>query len=373
MSSNGEREKTVVGVLTARKGKEAYPLPRGREARIYREMIDESVNRGVVLYYFYPDGLQWDRKKVLGHCYEKGAWVRKSFPWPDIVYNRIVYRSIEQQSQVRALLRRLSRESGMILFNSRFLDKWEVYDALRSDTYTSAHLPATELYQAGVLQAYLDSYEEVFLKPRNANTGKGIIKILRAPGNKFYYALAAKQALRWKKAESISDLIQQLSCFSLEQKTYMIQQGISLAQYNERVFDLRVLVQKDRKAQWVYTGMGVRLAARGSFVTHIPNGGTALSGDELGKTLFNENDPWQKLCKDIEFLAVHAAAVVEDFTGLHLGVLSMDIGLDRSHRPWIIEVNSKPASFNEELIRKKHIKLLHDYFEYLRESAITKS
>jgi hypothetical protein len=37
---------------------------------------------------------------------------------------------------------------------------------------------------------------------------------------------------------------------------------------------------------------------------------------------------------------------------LSLGVLSLDIGVDESGIMWVIEVNSKPASFDEDDIRK---------------------
>ena len=63
----------------------------------------------------------------------------------------------------------------------------------------------------------------------------------------------------------------------------------------------------------------------------------------------------------------HCSAVLEEGLQIPLGVLSLDIGVDSSGNLWILEINSKPARFDEADIRFKHIKLLIDYFTYAAE------
>jgi len=58
--------------------------------------------------------------------------------------------------------------------------------------------------------------------------------------------------------------------------------------------------------------------------------------------------------------------------GLNLAVLSMDIGIDAAGKLWIIEVNSKPASFDENDIRQRHLQLLMDYFSFVAQKNKTK-
>jgi hypothetical protein len=50
---------------------------------------------------------------------------------------------------------------------------------------------------------------------------------------------------------------------------------------------------------------------------------------------------------------------------LNLGVLTMDIGIDPEGRMLVLEVNSKPARFDEPYIRQRHLDNLVDYFKFL--------
>jgi len=57
--------------------------------------------------------------------------------------------------------------------------------------------------------------------------------------------------------------------------------------------------------------------------------------------------------------------VLEKSLALSLGIISIDIGINKSGIMQVIEVNSKPASFDEYDIRKRHLSNLNEYFLYL--------
>ncbi|HHW61483.1 MAG TPA: YheC/YheD family protein [Syntrophomonadaceae bacterium] len=331
-------------------------------------MIAEAEKRHLLLYYFYPDGVQFHRKRILGHRYQNGQWIKRYFPWPLIVYNRIVSRSLEQGEAVQTLIQRFSLDTDLQFFNSRFLDKWEVYEVLSREPELEAHLPATALMHSAVLYEFLDNYEEIFLKPRAGSTGKGIIKIVKTPAGKYQYALARESSGRFKQALNMQQLLHKLAALKLISSRYIVQQGIRMSRYQGQIFDLRTLMQKNGQGKWVFTGMGARAAARGKFVTHIPNGGKAVPLHELEKELFSSIEQRDEMWKDVAKLALCCAAVLEKQTGLNLGVLSMDMGLDVNGHLWVIEINSKPGVFDEKEIRQRHVSLLHDYFEYLIEN-----
>lgn len=330
-------------------------------------MIAEAKKRHLLLYYFYPDGVQFHRRRILGHRYENGRWIKRYFPWPVIVYNRIVSRSLERRKAVQALIQRFLLDADLQFFNSRFLDKWEVYEILSKEPGLGAHLPATALMHTANLNDFLDRYKEVFLKPRAGSMGKGIIKILKTPVDKYHYALSRESSGRFKQAKNFPHLMHKLAPLKLIPSQYVVQQGIKMSRYQGRIFDLRALMQKDGQGRWVFTGMGARVAARGKFITHIPNGGRAVPLYELEKELFPSSEQRGKMWKDTAKLALRCAAVLEKQTRLKLGVLSMDIAMDESGHFWVIEINSKPGVFDEEEIRQQHVSLLHDYFEYLIE------
>jgi hypothetical protein len=145
-------------------------------------------------------------------------------------------------------------------------------------------------------------------------------------------------------------------------KEYLVQQGINLARFNDNVFDLRTQVQKDGQGVWKLTGIGVRVAANKSFLTHIPNGGKAASYKEIITRVFGNSEAIKnKITNQIDIILRHVPNCLEKELNISLAVLSIDIGIDVYGKLWIIEVNSKPANFDEYEIRQKYLQYFNDY------------
>jgi hypothetical protein len=106
------------------------------------------------------------------------------------------------------------------------------------------------------------------------------------------------------------------------------------------------------------------VAAPKKFVTHIPNGGTSKTYEEVINKVFGKSQK-ARLDQQLHDIAKIVPVVLEESMNLSLGILSIDIGLDKTGIMQIIEVNSKPASFDENAIRKRHLEYLSDYFLYL--------
>lgn len=356
----------VVGVVTSRKGKADYPFPRGRESLIYREMIEAAYKKAMLLYYFYPDQVNWKARTIKGHVYRNGRWISQIFPFPDIVYNRIVYRKVEGDSQVKKVLDRFRKMENLLFFNTRFLDKWEVYQALMSSEKTSCFSPASKILNNESLHEFCAKYDLLFIKPRNSNTGKGIVKLEKLSHQGWRCCFTKGKELLCSDYAAIKEVNQGLKAIIKTGNDFIIQQGIPLSRYNKRIFDIRGLVQKDGSGDWTFTGAGVRMAAPGRFLTHIPNGGKAASYDDILEKVFTKSSV-KKSCLDeqVNEICSTVPGVLEEYSGLCLAVLSIDIGLDEEGRMWVIEVNSKPAGFDEKAIRMRHLDYLTDYFLYL--------
>ncbi|GEC92026.1 hypothetical protein DES34_106257 [Brevibacillus brevis] len=54
---------------------------------------------------------------------------------------------------------------------------------------------------------------------------------------------------------------------------YLIQRGISLAQVNGSLFDVRVMVQRRSGSPWVVTGMLAKVAGRSYIITNVKRSG----------------------------------------------------------------------------------------------------
>ncbi|QGT99328.1 hypothetical protein SYNTR_0735 [Candidatus Syntrophocurvum alkaliphilum] len=364
------KETPLVGVITARKKSEkrSNQFPSKREGRVFREMALEGYKKGITIYFFYPDGVKWKEKKINGYIYKpksKPSWVKKVMPLPDIVYNRIVYRSLENKKEVKEILKKFEANPNIFLFNTRFLNKLELHDALIKHETSKQFIPETNRFSYENLKKYLHSYNEVFIKPKNNSTGKGIIKVIKA-NRGYYYSFAESKKNKWYSSPTIERLYRSLRFKVPNKSNYLIQMGIPLLKMNGRIFDLRAQVQKNGNGQWVLTGIAVRLAALGKFVTHIPNGGRAAEFNKVIKEIYkNELAKEERVINELKIITKQIPRILENELQINLGVLSLDLGIDTQGKMWIIEINSKPASFDEKDIRFRHLNYLTDYFLYI--------
>ncbi len=354
----------TVGVLTTvnKKG-----LPGGEKSRLFKEMVECGKNQNISIFFFFARGVDWRRRRIGGYMWTGKQWRKVLFPFPDIIYNRIRFRNIESQSEVKQLLRRFERDPSIYLFNSRFLNKWEVYKALQTRKSTAKWVPETFRLNRKSLTTMIKKYPAVFLKNNYGSLGKGIIKVKRLPNGQLAHAAAKKGGTTWKKCSSPESLYQHLQYLS--GNAYLVQRGIDLARYKGQIFDLRTQFQKNGMGEWVLTGVAVRVAGKNRFVTHIPNGGHAACYNDVMNEVFGSTSLTRRqVDEQLEQIRSIVPVVLEKELRLALAVLSLDIGVDKNGRLWIIEINSKPASFDENDIRTAHWENLMNYFIYVNEN-----
>ncbi len=350
----------VVGIITS--SDHEKPFPTGKNARLFRELFEACKSRGVFLFEFYPDGVRFKSNTIKGYSIDsRGGFYSSLFPIPDIVYNRIRYRVIENRSDVKRILTRFDNDSDIYLFNTRFLNKLEVYRVLRENTTSQLWIPETAQLTNKNLKVLLGKYNSVYIKPIANSRGKGILKLSR--GQRDEYSIHHAASIHSLRRKNISNIYTNLKQAGLKSGNYLVQKAIPLASYRGRVFDLRVQAQKNGKGKWVLTGAGVRVAGPNRIVTHIPNGGSAKAYETVIQEVFGHMAGFKEHIDDqLLQIVSEVPAILESSLNIQLAILSMDIGVDQRGKLWLIEVNSKPASFDEDFIRAIHTRNLAEYF-----------
>jgi hypothetical protein len=266
---------------------------------------------------------------------------------------------------VEQILKTFDTDPKIKLFNTRFLDKWEVHQSLISNPLTSEMVPPTSLLSSINLKSFLNNNTEVFIKPRNNNAGRGIIKVICNNPNNYTYSQSDASPPNWRKCTSFNNLWHHLTNIIHNSDDYIVQTGIDLCRLDGQVFDLRAQVQKNGNGQWIFTGVNVRVASKNRFVTY-PKVGKRISFEKLVDIVSDGSEQFKsRIISQLSNLYHYVPRVLEKDLGLSLGVLSIDIGLDIHGKPWIIEVSSKSDSFNEDIIRARHFKYLMKYFLYI--------
>ncbi|MDR1159834.1 MAG: YheC/YheD family protein [Syntrophomonadaceae bacterium] len=357
----------MVGVLTANKNGKIQ-IPVGKKSRILKELSIHCQEKGLSLYIFGPRDVNKSKKQIRGLFYDSitKKWFYRQFPFPNVVYNRIPYRSLEKSSQVQNIITYLQGLGKVCFFNTRFFDKWELYKILQQNQNTVLYVPETALLEPDQLEDFIKRHPAVYIKPRNSSRGQGIIKAMRVSDG-FKYLKADSNDKCWRNCKSPHAIIENLT----NKKNFIMQTAIDLAEYKDRLFDLRAQAQKNGQGNWVMTGVGARVAAAGHIVTHIHNGGQKENFDLILEYLYHEDECSKNSVKnELKRICDLVPPVIEHGLGINLGIISLDVGLDKNGKIWLIEANSKPASFDEDHIRRVHTENLADYFIYCAENNL---
>jgi glutathione synthase/RimK-type ligase-like ATP-grasp enzyme len=205
--------------------------------------------------------------------------------------------------------------------------KWLKHEALRRSSWRlSKYMPETRRLTRDNLERMLDKYGMVYVKPVFGALGTGVMRVDKTDGG-----LSYQIGLKRKRYSSISAGYAAL-LKETRGKAYMVQRGIWLARYKGQPFDIRVMVQRLPRKPWKMTGMAARVAAPGKIVTNGSQGGTIYPVSML------ISNAMKRRLRRISLRAARRLHAV--FPGLVQ--IGLDVAVDQSRRPWIIEANTYP-------------------------------
>ncbi|MBL4955089.1 YheC/YheD family protein [Neobacillus sp. YIM B02564] len=281
-----------------------------------------------------------------GFFFQNEKWIPAELPLPDVIYNRIHSRQLEQKIKYKQFRQQL--ELLMIpLFNDRFLSKLEVYEHLKKEVSLFSAIPETKIFSKENLYEFVQKYDTVFIKPIHGSQGKNILKISKHKDNSYFVQSSVKTGKEpFEKPFFLEELYQRLKP-ELQNRIYIIQQGVSLITKDLRPMDFRVLCHKHQPTRWEITSIIARVGAEQEIVSNLARGGTIMRPLEA---LINVMDIQKaKEClAQMKQLALEIAAGISTHSAGIIAELGIDIGVDSEGKPWLIEVNSKPSkSFAE--------------------------
>ncbi|MDF2835964.1 MAG: hypothetical protein K0Q63_1604 [Paenibacillus sp.] len=359
----------LIGVLISRDYPGMPDKPFGTITMFCKELVEACKAQGAHVYFFTPNGLTGNADHVVGWVYA-GGWKQERMPVPDIVNNRLTTRKLENDPDVQQFLRESKRLHGTAVFNEKFLDKTEVFDALQKDAELHRYLPESHMLRNyATFKKMCERYSQVFLKPARGSLGKGIIRVSHLEGES-YQALHATSA--GSKRVVYPTLPKLYASISAKMKTarYQIQQGLHLIEIQKRPVDFRALVQKNAAGKWVITSIVARTAGSQQFVSNLARGGSLSTvSAAVAKCNLSSNVSRTDSAKRLRLAALHVARGIETHIPAHFGELGIDLALDAGGKVWLLEVNSKPSKndntpLNEGKIRPS-VRMMIQYARHL--------
>lgn len=307
-------------------------------AKLFDEYKDYAAHfarlKGLV-YICSIDGIRPSNKTIKGYYYNpqaggEHAWEKGVFPYPDAGYRRIWVTNSESYNDLIA-------HTGRRVFNSFFLNKWELWRVLRADSLVRRHLPRTKmLTRLRPLNEMAALYGSVYLKPISSSFGEGIKKAEKLPkGYRFIHQDNTKTIL--KTQTEAERYIRRLT----NGRKYLIQQPIPFS-FEKKQVDFRVIMQKDRSESWTCSGIIARFGIDGRFYTNDVS--LICKGQKALRMVFRLNrEESARLEEEIIGLCTRACQVIERKYGAYgtFGDVGIDIIIDSSKKIWLLEINSR--------------------------------
>lgn len=339
-----------------------------------RSHMVASQQKHFLCYYFSIHSIDWQRQRIRGLTLVPGldVWIYAWFPLPNVIYDRGAGFTEEQKAAVREIRARFREKEDVRFINCLdYIGKWRTYKALCKNKEVAAYLPATVRYSSfSDVMSMLQQYGFIFLKSYYGSQGKQVMSIALSDNavRLVYYAGALHELV----LSDLASVKAHVEKFVADQK-FIIQQGVRLLKYKDRLFDMRILLIKNNRGEWVAVSNYARIARKNLTVTNYCVGGECDFYSNLYPHL-QGSLPWRNIPNenDIAHAARKIASAVDAAFG-KFGELGIDMAVDVNGDLWLIEVNTKPDKNlvpgldNFTVIDKQYL-MVFDYARYLCDS-----
>ncbi|MFC5648815.1 YheC/YheD family protein [Paenibacillus solisilvae] len=319
-----------VGILVANRNQRKYVL----------QQYLQTNKTNMKLFCFTPHSINWKNKSIVGLHRSNRKWALSKFPFPQVVYNRCYDTHQELIERLETLIGKDKCFNRINQFN-----KHEVHTNL--SRWLFDYLPVTVPFDKENALHLLEVHKVLYFKPVYGHKGKGVYRVEMKNSGEIHiglYYFAPKIIL--KDSKPFDETIQKL----IGSTPYIIQKGVHIRQLNNKIFDIRALVQKNDKGLWSVTNVVSRIAHKGSYNTSICE--KACLSVEVLKRLYPP-DKVNAIIQSIYNLSLRSAEIMEENKIHHLGEFSVDFALDNDDHIWIIELNGKPQKDLYDRIRNQ--------------------
>jgi hypothetical protein len=331
----------LIGVLTDSNVRSASH-PFGGRTGFIKELLQIGEQKAYI-FAFAPRDINWENETILAYFVNpQGGWLRRTVPFPDVIYNRLPSRKAETSASIAALRERLVRKK-IPFFNWSFFNKSDVYKLLEGDIEASRHLPeSASSPPEDKIREMLEKHQFVYFKPTAGSLGIGIYRLTYHPKRGYfarYRRASSNILLRFNNFQSLMRMLKARHGSSMNR--YVIQQGIRLLEIDGCPIDFRFHMHKNGRNEWVAAGIGAKKAGRGSVTTHIKNGGSLMTPEQALSRTFGERSG--EVLEGAIRAAVRLSEAIDRNYPHTLGELGLDLGIDKDGEVWMFEANAKPG------------------------------
>ncbi|GAA4711961.1 YheC/YheD family protein [Brevibacillus fulvus] len=344
--------------------------PHFLEKAYYKKLTLIGRKLGIRVFVFSPRHVDFEARQVTGFAYRQGIWQRKTFPLPQVIYDRVFIGP--HYRQYKPFIEKLQNDPEITFLGRGLSGKWQVYKILSQSPELEKWLPETHPFSFVRLRDMLERYDAAVIKPMAGTHGRSVIRIAKSE-NKYEVSGRDRQNQPMQKIFKTSRGMQLfLKNFTAGRK-FLLQPYLHLHTPDGTPFDVRVLVQKNGIGQWQTTGKAVRAGDKTSITSNLHGGGRALPLSDFLAEYYTEEQQ-QAIEEELDQIIEQLPPFLEEYHG-RLVELGIDIGIDTDGQVWIIEVNSKPGrtvfrQINDQKARLRSLTQPVSYAHYLMKEHV---
>lgn len=330
------------------------------EHTYFTEIAKRAYTQGITCFRFIPSNINPHTEIIDGEVYDpmNHEWIKKSFPLPDLLYDRCFYREDFHSKKCKAIVDWLKAKKHVQFLGFGLPNKLELYQILSSSNL-APYIPKTvRATSPDNINTLTEKMGKVVLKPINGSQGNGV-----------YYIEKRKNEIvvkTDKRQQQVSRTFTDVTLWKkwlqriLSQQEFILQPFLLLQNDHNQPFDIRSLLQKNTNGEWTLVGSGIRVGKENGIVSNLSAGATSIpfqewiqSGDKKRKRFIKE---------EIQDILQNLPSVLEEkFPPLF--ELGVDIGVAQDQSIWILDINSKPG-------RKVLLQTQPDLQDFLYESPL---
>lgn len=285
------------------------------------------------LIYLRPKDVDIDSGTVRGKVLNNGKWKTKSTKIPRFI-DISPYCFKKKNKEIMDYLR-----ANTFLSDNRenTLSKQKLQDILKEDSnFSHLVIPTQKIKSFEELLNYVKVYKKTVLKPIRGLRGKGVHFLEME--NEDTFRIGFETEMKTLNLQELEEFYYR----TIHRKGYILQKYVSSRTTQGDPFDCRIHVEKDGSGNWSVAKMYIRIGIGQSIISNVNQGGGISDPKPFLKANFKDN--WSDIYDSLKKVGESIPKKMEELRNTHIMYMGMDIGIDRSGKLYLFEVNDGPST-----------------------------
>lgn len=324
------------------------------------ELWRANKDSNLMTYYFSIKDVNFVNKRINGTYYdeEKQIWCQKSFPFPEILYDRRGGSLKNQKVTSKYIRTQLCLNEDFKKVNYRhFFDKWDVYEQLVKHEDMKVHLPFTILYKEpeDLIEMFHKS-SIIYIKGCYGSTSRLVTRVIRS-GEESYHLSYFHEGVVEYELRSLKELVDQIKTI-FQNKKIILQCAVDVIEIDDCPIEMKATVQRNGSGELGVYAHPVILGQKKFSIESTKSDSTVYMFEDFFTKYYNYTkeqitDLKTKINEMLMKIFLYTESAYDNF-----GELDIDFAIDKKGDVWFIKCNARPRkaaiylSYDKDTIKR---------------------